>query len=132
MLDLTLALIKPDAVKRGLVGEIISIYEKNRLEIINLKWVNADQALLKKHYSAHIEKPFYPALEAFMRSGPSVALVLRGENVIQRVRQINGDTDPAQAQVNTIRYLYGTDVRHNAVHGSEDEEAAKTEIDLWF
>lgn len=132
MLDLTLVLIKPDAVKSGVVGEILSIYEKNGLEIINLKWVNADQALLSAHYSAHLEKPFYPALEEFMRSGPSVAVVLRGENAVQRVRQINGATDPAEAQVNTIRYLYGTDVRHNAVHGSEDEAAAKAEIDLWF
>lgn len=128
----TLVLIKPDAVAKGIIGEIIRIYEINGLSITNMKMLVPEQELLKKHYEEHINRDFYPELESFMRSGYVVALCVSGYSSVSLVRELNGSTNPQKANVNTIRYLFGTSVQMNAVHGSADEDAAKRELSLWF
>ena len=128
----TLVLIKPEAVEKGIIGDIIKIYENNRLRVSAIKMLIPSKALLEKHYEEHLGRDFYPELEAFMMSGPLVALCLEGKDAVNVVRELNGSTNPLKAKVNTIRYLYGTNVQMNAVHGSADEEAAKRELELWF
>ncbi|MCK8061554.1 MULTISPECIES: nucleoside-diphosphate kinase [unclassified Fusibacter] len=128
----TLVLIKPDAVSKGLIGEIIRIYEINGLTIEDLKMVRPDKELLQKHYEEHLMRDFYPELEAFMMSGQVVALQIHGYGAVDLVRELNGSTNPQKARINTIRYLFGTSVQMNAVHGSADDAAAKRELSLWF
>lgn len=128
----TLVLIKPDAVQKKLVGELLAIYEKNGLMITGLKMLWPSETLLEAHYSEHIGKPYYPPLIEFMQSGPVVAIRLSGENAVEVAREINGTTNPATARPCTIRYLYGTTTQQNAVHGSASVEEAERELLLWF
>lgn len=130
-MERTLVIIKPEAVKKKLVGRIISIYEENRLEIIHAHRVLPTREVLDKHYEAHIGKDFYESLVSFMSSSEVVVLVLEGENVVHIVREINGSTNPLKASPGTIRYMYGETVQANAVHGSESVEAAEREIEIW-
>ena len=131
-MEKTLVLIKPDAVHMRVVGNIISKYENEMLNILHIKILIPDKELLEKHYEEHRNKDFFPELIEFMSGGRVVAMVLEGKNVISKVRKINGDTNPNKAKENTIRNLYGTDLTFNAVHGSDNLESAEREIKLWF
>lgn len=130
-MERTLVIIKPEAVKKKLVGRIISIYEDNRLEIIHAHRVLATKEVLTRHYAAHVGKEFFEGLLNFMSSSEIEVLVLEGENVVDIVREINGATNPAKARPGTIRYMYGDNVQANTVHGSESVEVAKQEIEIW-
>lgn len=128
----TFVIIKPDAVEGGLVGDILSRYERAglRIEALDLRTIDGDFA--DEHYAEHVEKDFYPPLKEFMTSGPLVAAVLAGDDAITKVREINGATDPAEAEPGTIRADHGESVRVNCVHGSDGEPSAQREINLWF
>ena len=125
-------LIKPDAVKRGLVGAVLSRFESRGLTIVamDLRQVTGEQA--DRHYVEHLDRPFYPMLRDFVQSGPSVALVVEGDEAIEVVRGINGATDGRKAAPGTIRGDYSLSNRENLVHGSDSPESAEREIALWF
>ena len=131
-MERTLVLIKPDAVKQMVAGEIIAYYEKNNLTIEQMKFIHATESLLRKHYEEHLSRDFYAELEAFMMSGPIIALCLSSEEAVEAVRDMNGATNPCKARYGTIRHMYGKSVQSNAVHGSADLEQAKREIGIWF
>lgn len=131
-LQRTLVLLKPDALQRGLVGEILSRFERRGLKIVGMKLVRVDEALARRHYAAHEGKPFFPGLIRFITSSPVVALVLEGKDAVEVVRRTMGATDPAEASPGTIRGDYGLDIGRNLVHGSDSEETAREEIALWF
>lgn len=131
-MESTLVLIKPDAVSKKLVGEILHIYEKNGLKITGLQMLIPDVQLLEKHYQEHHGRPYYESLIQFMSSGLVVAIRLTGENAIEVAREINGTTNPANARPCTIRYLYGSSTQQNAVHSSASAEEAKRELNFWF
>lgn len=128
----TLVLIKPDAVYRRLVGNILTHYENNRLTIENLKWLLPNETLLSEHYKEHIDKPFYPKLIQFMQSGPMIAVLISGVDAVERVRKINGATYYLNAECGSIRGKYASDRTQNLVHGSDSIESAIREINLWF
>ena len=132
MLEWTLSIVKPDAVRKNLIGDIVSKLEKSGLSVAGMKMVrlNADQAEL--FYSMHKDKPFYGSLVKFMTSGHCVAMILEGENAIAKNREIMGATDPAKADPGTIRKEFGADVEKNAVHGSDSPESAQREIAFFF
>ena len=132
----TLILVKPDGVARGLVGEVISRVEAKGYAIDSLRMLQADRALLEKHYAEHIGKPFYEPLVEFMMSGPIVAIVASGNRVIEGFRSLAGATDPTVAAPGTIRgdlaRDQGTKVMQNLVHGSDSPESAAREIQIFF
>jgi len=132
----TLILVKPDGVKRGLVGEVIARVERKGYKVSNLKMLTADRALLTQHYAEHEGKPFYEPLLEFMMSGPIVAMVAEGERVIEGFRKLAGTTDPTTAEPGTIRgdlaRDMGTKVVQNIVHGSDSVESAQREIKIFF
>lgn len=128
----TLVLIKPDAVQRGLVGEIVSRLERKGLKIIALKMLQMDKALAERHYAIHKDKPFFSSLVEFITSGPIVAVVIEGSNAVESTRRIMGETDPLKAAPGTIRGDYGSEIEQNLIHGSDSEENAKQEISLFF
>ncbi|MCF8552528.1 MAG: nucleoside-diphosphate kinase [Candidatus Planktophila sp.] len=132
----TLILVKPDGVARGLVGEVISRVEAKGYAIDSLRMLQADRALLEKHYVEHIGKPFYEPLVEFMMSGPIVAIVASGNRVIEGFRSLAGVTDPTVAAPGTIRgdlaRDQGTKVVQNIVHGSDSPESAAREIQIFF
>lgn len=132
MTEETLVLIKPDAVKAAHIGEIIAIYEKNKLEITKMRMLTMTKELAAKHYEEHIGRNYYNELEEFMTSGRIVAMILKGEDAIKRVREINGKTDPKEAAEGTVRKLYAENKQHNAVHASDSPENAKREINIFF
>lgn len=132
----TLVLIKPDGVKRGLVGEVISRIETKGYSIVALKMLQADRAILEQHYAEHAGKPFYEPLVEFMLSGPIVALIAEGNRVIEGFRSLAGATDPTVAAPGTIRgdlaRDQGTKVVQNIVHGSDSVESANREMEIFF
>jgi nucleoside-diphosphate kinase len=128
----TLVLIKPDAVRRGLVGEILSRLERKGLRIDAMRSRTMDAALADEHYAEHVEKPFYPPLKEFMTSGPLVALVASGDEAIAAVRLLAGATDGRKAAAGTIRGDLSLSNRENLVHASDSTDSAKREIALWF
>lgn len=132
----TLILVKPDGVRRGLVGEVISRIETKGYAIDALRMLQADAALLEKHYAEHVGKPFYEPLVEFMMSGPIVAIVASGNRVIEGFRSLAGVTDPTVAAPGTIRgdlaRDQGTKVMQNLVHGSDSPESAAREIEIFF
>ena len=132
----TLVLVKPDGVRRGLVGEVISRIETKGYAIDALRMLQADEALLAQHYAEHIGKPFYEPLVEFMMSGPIVAIVASGNRVIEGFRSLAGVTDPTVAAPGTIRgdlaRDQGTKVMQNLVHGSDSPESAAREIQIFF
>lgn len=125
-------LIKPDAVRRGLVGTVISRLESKGLSIVAMELRHVDGELSDQHYAEHLEKAFYPPLRTFITSGPSVALVVEGDEAIEVIRLLNGATDGRKAAPGTIRGDYSLSNRENLVHGSDSPESAKREIALWF
>jgi nucleoside-diphosphate kinase len=131
-MEKSLVLIKPDAVQRGLAGEIISRLEKKGLKIVAMRMLRMDEALAQRHYAIHNGKPFYQDLVRFITSGPIIAIVFQGNNAVEAIRQMAGLTDPAKASTGTIRGDMGMDIGHNLIHGSDSLENASTEIDLFF
>jgi nucleoside-diphosphate kinase len=128
----TLFLIKPDAMRRGLAGEILARVEQRGLEIRAAKLVTVDRGLAERHYDEHREKPFFGQLVDFITSGSTLALVLEGESAISAVRTTMGATDPAQAAPGTIRGDLALSMPDNLVHGSDALATAEREIALWF
>ncbi|WP_229053149.1 nucleoside-diphosphate kinase [Aeromicrobium sp. Leaf350] len=128
----TLVLIKPDAVRRGLVGEILGRYEAKGLTIVALEHRAIDAEMADAHYAEHVEQPWYPPLREFAVSGPLVSLVLEGDEAIAVVRLLNGKTDGRVADPGTIRGDLSLSNRENLVHASDSEESSAREIALWF
>ena len=131
-MERSLVLIKPDAVQRALAGQIISRLERKGLKIAAMKMLHMDRGLAERHYAVHKGKPFFDDLVGFITSGPLIAIVFQGENAVQVIRQMMGDTDPVKATAGTIRGDFGIDIGHNLVHGSDSPENASKEIDLFF
>ena len=135
-MERTLVLIKPDGVRRSLVGEVISRIESKGYSIVGVRMMNADRSILERHYAEHQGKPFYEPLLEFMSSGPIVALIAEGNRVIEVFRSLAGATDPTVAAPGTIRgdlaRDQGTKVVQNIVHGSDSVESATREIAIFF
>lgn len=131
-LEKTLVLIKPDAVKRKLIGTLLKMYEDKGLEIEQVRSVFATEEQLERHYQAHKGKDFYPRLITFMKSGMMLAIVLSGDQAIETVRGINGATDYLKADMGSIRGRFASGYTENCVHGSDSLESAQMEIDIWF
>ncbi len=128
----TLCIIKPDAIEKKVLGEIISFLEKRGFEIKAQRMVWLDKKQAGRFYSVHKDKPFYHSLTDFMSSGPCVVMVLEKPNAVEDLRTVMGATDPKKAQEGSIRKLYGTDVEKNAIHGSDSPENAEKEIRFFF
>ena len=131
-MERSLVLVKPDAVKRNLTGAIIERFEGKGLKLRALRMLHMDKDLAGRHYAVHKDKPFFPGLVEYITSGPIVAMVLEGENAVERIRAIMGATDPANAEAGTIRAEFGLDIEHNTVHGSDSVKTAEEEIRLFF
>jgi nucleoside-diphosphate kinase len=132
MLERTLVLLKPDAVERRLVGRILGLYEEKGLQITALKMLKPSRELVEAHYAEHKDKPFFAELVTYLTRGMVCALIIEGENVIKTVRKINGATDPAEAEMGSIRGLFALTKNENLVHASDSPESAEREIKLWF
>lgn len=131
-MERTLVLIKPDAVSRGLAGEIIRRFENRTFSIRALKILQPSHELVERHYSALSHEPFFGEIVDFMCCGPVVAMILEGENAVSTVRRMIGDLDPLRARPGTIRGDYTLITRRNLVHGSDSMESAEREIGIWF
>lgn len=132
MTERTVVLIKPDGVAKHIIGKVIDRFESAGLKVVALKMVQLTQAILDVWYAHHKDKPFFPSLSQQMMSTPVVAFVLEGDNAIQKVFDICGPTDPAEAAPGTIRRDFGVDKPHNVVHRSDSVEAAAKEMELLF
>ncbi|RLE34616.1 nucleoside-diphosphate kinase [Candidatus Acetothermia bacterium] len=128
----TLVLCKPDAVQRGMVGQIISRFERKGLKMVGLKMMKVDRDLASRHYQEHVTKPFYEELCSFITSSPLVAMAIEGENAVAVVRNLMGVTNPQDAASGTIRGDFGLNLTMNLVHGSDSPASAKRELDLFF
>ena len=131
-LERTLSIIKPDAVERELETKIKKIFLDNKLNIVDSKKIQISKEEAEKFYKVHQTKPFYEKLCSYLSSGPIIAIILDGENAIQKNRDLMGATDPKKAKDGTIRKLYGISIDKNSVHGSDGTESAKAEIDFFF
>lgn len=131
-MEKTLSIVKPDGVKKRLIGEIIRRFEQNGLRIAAMKMLTMSKDEAKGFYIVHKERPFYQSLTSFMSEGPIVVMVIEGENVINRVRELMGATNPKDASPGTIRADFSSDIEHNIVHGSDSKESASFEIPYFF
>jgi len=131
-LERTLVIIKPDAVQRGLIGEIIHRFERRGLRIVAMKLIQIDPELARRHYAIHQGKPFYEPLIRYITSSPVVVMVLEGNNAIEITRRTMGATNPAEAAPGTIRADFGLEIGRNLVHGSDGPETAAFEVPLFF
>ncbi len=131
-MERTLVIVKPDAVQRGLIGEILRRFEARGLRIVALKMMWLDRALAERHYEVHRDKPFFPGLIAYITSAPVVVGVLEGTRAVETVRATMGATDPLRAQPGTIRGDLAMEIGRNLVHGSDSLETAEREISLFF
>jgi len=131
-MERSLVLIKPDAIQRGLAGEIIFRLERKGLKIVAMKMLHMDKNLAQRHYAIHKGKTFFDDLVSFITSSPLIAIVFQGKNAVEVIRQMMGETDPAKAHSGTIRGDFGIDIGHNLMHGSDSLENASKEIDLFF
>jgi nucleoside-diphosphate kinase len=132
VLERTLVIIKPDAVQRGLIGQIIHRFERRGLRIVAMKFMQITRELAERHYAVHKGKPFYEPLVAYIISAPVVVMVLEGTDAIQVVRRTMGATNPAEALPGTIRADFGVEIGRNLVHGSDGPETAQFEVSLFF
>jgi nucleoside-diphosphate kinase len=132
MSERTLAIIKPDAVKKNVIGDVIGRYEKAGLKPVAIRMMCLSKGTAQGFYAVHKARPFFESLCSFMSSGPVVVLVLQGDNAIKKNRELMGATDPAKADAGTLRKLYGTNIEFNAVHGSDSPETAAFEIGYFF
>ena len=131
-MEKSLVLIKPDAMHASSGGAIISRLERQGLKVVALKMIHMDKTLAERHYAVHKGKPFFDSLVKYITSAPVMAVVLEGEGAVESIRKTMGTTDPAKAADGTIRRDFGTDIEHNAVHGSDSVETAEKEIKLFF
>ncbi len=131
-IERTLTIIKPDAVAAGHIGDIIKIFEANKLKIVAARLVHLSKKEAEGFYAVHRGKGFFDSLTTYMSSGPAMPMVLGGENAIARLREIMGATNPANAAPGTIRKLYATSIESNAVHGSDAPETAAFEVGYFF
>lgn len=131
-MERTFLMIKPDAVQRNLIGEVVSRLERKGLKLVAAKLFQASEELAKEHYAEHVEKPFFNDLVSFITSGPVFAMVVEGKNVVKVTRTLVGETNPTKAAPGTIRGDYGIDLGRNIIHGSDSNESAEREIGLWF
>ena len=131
-MERTLSIIKPDAVSKNIVGEVITRFEKKGFRIAALKMLRLSKEEAKGFYMVHKERPFYESLTSFMSQGPVVVMVVEGENVITKVREIMGATNPKDAVPGTLRADFASDIEHNIVHGSDSKESAFYEIPFFF
>ena len=132
IMERTFVAIKPDAVQRGLIGEIIQRFEKKGFKILALKMMLVDAEMAERHYAEHVGKPFFENLINFITSGPIIAMVIQGEDVVSLVRKMMGSTNPKDAAPGTIRADYAQITERNIVHGSDSPESAAREIALFF
>ncbi len=132
MSERTLAIIKPDAVKKQAIGDIIGRYEKAGLKPVAIKLIQMSKQTAEGFYAVHKARPFFDSLCTFMSSGPAVVLVLQGDNAIKKNRELMGATDPAKADAGTIRKAHGSNIEFNAVHGSDSPETAQFEMGYFF
>jgi nucleoside-diphosphate kinase len=128
----TLILVKPDAMQRGLAGEILARFERRGLRIVGLRLLQVDRAMAERHYGEHVGKPFFEGLVNYITSSPIVAGVLEGTDAVAAARQIMGSTRPTEAAPGTIRADFGLEVGRNLVHGSDSVESAEREIGIFF
>ncbi len=131
-MERSLVIIKPDAMDRCLVGAIIGRLENLGLKLVALRMLQMDKALAREHYSIHEDKPFFNNLVNYISSAPIIAIVFEGEKVVEVIREAIGPTDPARAEVGTIRGDFGLDIERNTIHGSDSVETAEKEINLFF
>ncbi len=131
-MERTLSIVKPDGVKKNIIGEVISRFEKKGLRIAALKKIKLSKEAAENFYIVHKDKPFYNSLADFMSEGPIVVMVIEGENAISRVRDIMGATNPKNAAPGTIRADFASDIEHNIVHGSDSPASAAFEIPFFF
>ncbi len=131
-MERTLVLLKPDLVTRHLIGQVLAIYERNGLVIENLQRVRASQQQVESHYAEHLGRPFYEGLILSLADQNIAAVILSGNHAIEKVRTLNGATDPKQALAGTIRGQYALSMRENSVHASDSIENAEREIQIWF
>ena len=131
-MERSLVFVKPDAVKRGLIGEVISRFEKKGFKIIGMKMIQFTKELADKHYEEHINKPFYPNLLKYILKGPVVVFVVEGKDCVQIIRKMMGATKPTDALPGTIRGDFANNITENIIHGSDSIERAKKEIKLFF
>lgn len=128
----TFVAIKPDAVKRGLIGRILKRFENKGYKIVGLKMLQVSKELAEQHYAEHVGKPFYDRLITYITSGPVIAMVLQGDNTVVGVRKLMGSTRPTDAEVGTLRADFAQTMEFNVVHGSDSIESAQREINLYF
>lgn len=131
-MEQTLVLVKPDAVQRGLIGEIISRLERRGLKLVGAKFLQVSQELAETHYAIHKGKPFYDGLIRYITSSPVMAMVWEGPNAIAAVRQTMGSTKPVEASPGSIRHDFGLEVGRNLTHASDSPENGTLEVALWF
>ena len=132
MIEQTLSIIKPDAVERNLENEIKSFFEKNNIKILKSKKIKISKEEASEFYKVHQPKPFYDKLCNYLSSGPIITMILEGEDVVSKNRLLMGATDPAKAEKGTLRKMYGISIDKNSVHGSDNVENGKIEIDFFF
>lgn len=132
MIQKTLAIIKPDAVRKNAIGEIISRIERSGFKILGIKYLRLTEQQAKAFYEVHKERPFYMDLVKYMTSGAIVPIALEKENAIEDFRKLIGSTDPQKAEEGTIRKLYGTNIEQNAIHGSDSAENGEREVGFFF
>ena len=131
-MERSLVLVKPDAMRRGLGGVIIGRLQEQGLKLLALKMLHMDEALAGRHYAIHADKPFYKELIDYITSTPIIAAVFEAEGAVERIREIMGATNPAEAAPGTIRNEFGLDIQQNATHASDSPETAEKEIRLFF
>ncbi len=131
-LESTFIMLKPDGVQRGLIGEVISRFERRGLRLVAAKLMSVDEATAKAHYAEHKERPFFGELVSFITSSPVFAMVWQGENAISVARTMMGKTNPSESAPGTIRGDFGLSIGMNIIHGSDSSESADREISLWF
>jgi len=132
LFERTLIIIKPDGIQRGLIGEIITRFEKRGLQLFAAKFIHVGEEFAKKHYAIHKGNPFYEGLIKYITSTPVLAMVWAGENAIDAVRQTVGKTNPLESEAGTIRHDLAILTSRNLIHASDSKETAEKEIDLWF
>jgi nucleoside-diphosphate kinase len=132
MSERTLAIIKPDAVKKNVMGDILRRYEQAGLKPVAVKLMQMSKPTAEGFYAVHKARPFFDSLCTFMSSGPALVMVLQGDNAIKKNRELMGATDPAKAEAGTIRKAHGANIEFNAVHGSDSPETAQFEISYFF
>lgn len=132
MAERTLSIVKPDGVRKGLIGEVVRRFENEGIRVVAMRMLRLTKAQAAGFYAVHRQRPFFDSLTTFMSSGPIVVMVLEGENVIARNRVLMGATDPAKAEEGTIRKEFADSVEQNIVHGSDAPETSETEINYFF